>query len=112
MLFAGPGEYQPCEMFSTGHFELMIITIFGIIVALKNTMNKTKQEVKKIIKECTITMWILEVIMIAFKLSTGDVKNLNNYVPLYYCSLLLYAGMLSSFAKNKLNIPAYNNKLQ
>ena len=34
MLFAGPGEYQPCEMFSTGHFELMIITIFGILGAI------------------------------------------------------------------------------
>ena len=47
-------------------------------------------------------MWIFEVVMIAFKLSTGDPKNLNNYVPLYYCSLLLYAGALSSFATGEL----------
>ena len=47
-------------------------------------------------------MWTLEVIIITFKLCTGDVRNLNNYVPLYYCSLLLYAGLLSSFAKGKL----------
>ena len=62
----------------------------------------SKEEVEKIIKRCTIVMWILEVIMITFKISTGDAKNLNNYVPLYYCSLLLYAGLLSSFGKNKL----------
>lgn len=102
MLFAKPGEYEPCGMFTTGHFELIIITIFGIFIALKNTINKTKEEVKQIIKRCTIVMWILEVIMIVFKLSTGDIRNLNNYVPLYYCSLLLYAGLLSSFAKNRL----------
>ena len=100
--FARPGEYEPCGMFTIGHFELIIITIFGIVVALKNTIHKTKEEVKQIIKRCTIAMWILEVIKISFKLYTGDVRNLNNYVPLYYCSLLLYAGLLSSFAKNKL----------
>ncbi len=102
MIFARVGKYKPCGMFTTGHFELIIITILGIVIALKNTVNKTKEEVKEIIKKCTIIIWILEVIMIIYKLYMGDVKNLNNYVPLYYCSLLLYAGLLSSFAKNKL----------
>lgn len=102
MLFARPGKFEPCGMFTKGHFELILITVVWIIIALKNTMNKTKEEVGKIIKRCTIIMWILEIIMISFKISTGGIKNLNNYVPLYYCSLLLYAGLLSSFAKGKL----------
>lgn len=101
MFFAKAGEYEPCGIFTVKHFELIFITILGIIFALKNTVNKTKEEVKQIIKRCTIVMWILEVIMIIFKLCTGDVRNLNNYVPLYYCSLLLYAGLLSSFGKGK-----------
>ena len=102
MFFAKPGEYEPCGIFTMQHFELIIITVLGIIFALKNTVNKTKDEVTQIIRKCTIIMWILEIIMIAFKLCTGDVRNLNNYVPLYYCSLLLYAGLLSSFGKGKL----------
>lgn len=102
MFFAKPGEYEPCGIFTVQHFELIIITILGIIFALKNTVHKTKEEVKQIIKRCTIVMWILEVIMITFKLCTGDVRNFNNYVPLYYCSLLLYAGLLSSFGKGKI----------
>ena len=101
-LFARPGEYEPCGIFSWGHLALIIVTIIGLKVALKKTVHKTKAEVKEIIKNCTIVMWIFEVLMIAFKLSTGDPKNLNNYVPLYYCSLLLYAGLLSSFAKGEL----------
>lgn len=101
MFFAKAGEYEPCGIFTVQHFELIFITILEIIFALKNTVNKTKEEVKQIIKRCTIVMWILEVIMIIFKLCTGDVRNLNNYVPLYYCSLLLYAGLLSSFGKGK-----------
>ena len=102
MLFSKPGEYEACGMFTEGHIKLLIITIIGIIVALKKTTNKTKEEVKKIIKTCTIAMCFLEVITIIFKLLTGDPKNLNNYVPLYYCSLLLYAGLFSSYAKGEL----------
>lgn len=102
MLFAKVGECEPCGIFSKSHILLIIATVLGIIVALKKTAKKTKEEVAKIIKKCTVVMWIFEVIIIMFKLYTGDVRNVNNYVPLYYCSLLLYAGALSSFAKGKL----------
>lgn len=102
MLFANPGEYEPCGVFTADHFKLVIVTIIGIVIALKKTVNKTKEEVKKIIKRCTVVMWIFEAIIISFKLRTGDIRNVNNYVPLYFCSMLLYAGLLSSFAKDKL----------
>ena len=102
MLFANPGEYEPCGMFTADHFKLIIITIIGIIISLKKTANKTKDEVKVIIKRCTKIVWIFQAIIVAFKLKTGDIRNINNYVPLYYCSLLLYAGALASFAKGKL----------
>ena len=102
MLFANPGKYEPCGLFTIDHFKLIIITILGIIIALKKTVNKSKEERKQIIKKCTIIIWIWEAIIIAFKLKTGGIRNINNYVPLYYCSLLLYAGALASFAKGKL----------
>ena len=54
MLFSKPGEYEACGMFTKGHITLLLLTIIGIIVALKNTANKTKKEVKQIIKRCTI----------------------------------------------------------
>ena len=102
MFFSKPGEYEPCGIFTLGHLKLIILTAICITMALKNTVTKSENEIKNIIKKCTITMWIFEAIIIAFKLSTGDIRNVNNYVPLYYCSLLLYAGLLSSFGKNKL----------
>ena len=101
-IFARQGEYEPCGIFTKGHLTLFFATILGIKIALKNTVNKTHKEVKDIIKKCTIAMWIFEIIIIAFKLCTWDPKDLNNYVPLYYCSLLLYAGLISSYAKNSL----------
>lgn len=102
MLFAKPGIYEPCGLFTLGHFILIIVTIIGIIIALKKTVNKSKEEIRQIIKRCSILVWILEVIKISFKIATGVIRNVNNYVPLYYCSLLLYAGGLASFAKGML----------
>ena len=100
MFLSRPGEYEPCGIFTAQHFILIIITLIGIGIALKYTINK--KEVRKIIKNCTISIWILEFIIIAFKISINGTNNLNEYIPLYYCSLLLYGGLLSSFGKGKI----------
>ena len=99
MFFAKSGVYKPCNIFSIGHLVLAIITITTVIIALKKTLKKNVQE---IIKKCTIYVWIFEVIIIIFKISENGIQNVNRYIPLYYCSLLLYAGILSSFGKGKL----------
>lgn len=102
MFFSNSGEYEPCGMFTIGHISLIIITLILIHIALDKTKNKDKEEVRKIIKKLTIIMWILEIFKICFTISKEGTKNLNTYLPLYYCSLLLYAGLLSSFAEGKL----------
>lgn len=102
MFFAKPGEYEACGIFTKKHFVLLIITVILIVIALKKTAHKSKEEVHKIIKKLTIILLVLEVIKIAFVLQFQKLKDVNTYVPLYYCSLLLYAGALSSFAKGKL----------
>ena len=100
MFFAKPGEYEACGIFTFQHFILIAITLLGVIIALKYTLNK--KEVKKVIRNCTIFVWICEIIIIAFKIYATGTQDLNQYVPLYYCSLLLYSGLLSSFGKGKL----------
>ena len=97
MFLAKPGKYEQCGIFTIEHFALIITTIIAVLIALKHTINKN--QTKQIIKKCTIFVWICEVIIIAFKIAINGTKNLNEYVPLYYCSLLLYSGGLSSFAK-------------
>lgn len=102
MFFARPNEYESCGIFTTKHFILIILTIVAISVALKKTVHKSKEEVHKIIKKLTIIIWILEFVRIGFNLYIGNVHNVNEYMPLYYCSLLLYAGLMSSFGKGKI----------
>lgn len=100
MFFAKAGIYEPCGIFTVQHFVLMAITIIGIIIALKYTVNR--KDVQTIIKKCTIFVCVCEIIIITFKVINDGISNINNYVPLYYCSLLIYAGLLSSFGNAKL----------
>lgn len=101
MFFAKPGRYKECGMFTLGHFIILSITLLGVWVGLKSTKRMEKNNVHKIIKRSTVIIWILEIVMIIFKISICGVKNLNSYVPLYYCGTLLYAGILSSFTNGK-----------
>lgn len=101
-MFSSLGKYAPCGIFTKGHFALIGLTILGISVALKYSINKSKEEIYKIIKRITIVMCILEVIKIIYSMSVNSLHDVNTYLPLYYCSMLLYAGLLSSFGKGKL----------
>ena len=102
MFFAKPGEYEPCGMYTWGHYLLLTITIIAIILGLHYSKKCNKEQVKKIIMRSTIILWIVEIIKIIFNLSVGLVNEPNHYVPLYYCSIILYAGIFSSFCKGVL----------
>lgn len=101
-LFSNAGVYEPCGIFTRGHLSLVIITTTCIFIALKYSNMKSKEEVHKTIKLVTIAMWILEVIKIVYNVIKNSIHAVNTYMPLYYCSMLLYAGLLSSFGKDKL----------
>lgn len=101
-MFSKAGMYEACGIFKTGHFILIGITLIAIIIALKLTSKKDKEQVHKIIKCLTVPICILEIIKIIFNITVNSVKNINTYVPLYYCSMLIYAGLFSSFGKGML----------
>ena len=102
IFFSKPGEYKPCGMYSIGHIVLLVITFICIAIAIHFTKKFNKDNVKKTIKISTIILWVLEVIKIIFNIAIGNIKNPNNYIPLYYCSLILYAGIFSGYCKGKL----------
>lgn len=101
-MFSKIGKYKPCGIFTKGHFILIGITIGTIMYALKHSMQKSKEEVYQIIRRITVIMCILEVVRIIYSISQNSLYEVNTYLPLYYCSMLLYAGLLSSFGKGKL----------
>ncbi len=102
MLFRSAEEVTPCGMFSIEHFIMLAITAFCIAIALKYTKNMEKENVRKLIQKCTIILWILEIIKIIFNIINYGINEVNKYVPLYFCSLILYAGIFSGFCKGVL----------
>lgn len=102
MLFRSASEVKPCGMFSMQHLILLVITTACIITAIERTKNMEKDRVKKVIQETTIILWILEIIKIIFNIINYGVTAVNKYIPLYFCSLILYAGIFSGFCKGML----------
>ena len=99
MFFSKPGEYEANGLFNISHFTLLFITLFVIAISLFFTYKYSKVQVRNIIKFSTIMLWVLEIIKIIFNLCVGNSLNINTYIPLYYCSLVLYAGIFSGFCK-------------
>ncbi len=102
MLFKSANEVTPCGMFSIEHFILLAITTICVAIALKFTKNMEKENVKKLIRKTTIFLWILEIIKIIFNIKNYGFNEVNKYVPLYFCSLILYAGIFSGYCKGTL----------
>lgn len=102
MFFAKPGEYEACGLFGVEHLILFCLTVAVITISVKYIKIDGKEDIRKIIGRATIVIWILEIIKIVFNLKIGNKGNINTYVPLYYCSILLYAGILSSVCKGKM----------
>ena len=102
MFFSKPDIFPACGLYNLKHLISVIILIFLIVVGIKKIKINKKEDITKIIKTFTIIVWILEIIKIIFNLFIGNIYNVNTYVPLYYCSILLYAGILSGFTKGKL----------
>lgn len=102
MLFAKEGKYEACGLFGVEHLILCCMTILGIILCVKYIKVEKKEDIKRIIRKATIIVWILEIIKIIYNFVMGNKDNINTYLPLYYCSILLYAGILSSLGKGKI----------
>jgi len=99
MFFSKAGVYEAAGLYSIGHFVLFIITIIGVIIALNLTKTKKHEEIRKIIQIIAIFLWVLEIIKILFNIAIGNERNPNTFIPLYYCSIILYATMFSGFSE-------------
>lgn len=99
-MFSIRGVKEGCGLFGIEHFILITITLIIICILLYFTKNFNHNQVKKVLKISCILLWILEVLKIIFVLQFTPLTSVNEYIPLYFCSMLLYATLLSNL-KNK-----------
>ena len=94
--FADEGLYPAAGVPSAGYFILISTTFFCIITALNHTLQLSYEKIRRIIRWIVGVLWTLELIKIRYRFCYGNGENLNTWVPLYYCSITLFAGLLSA----------------
>ena len=100
--FSHSGEYVSYRMFSFEHILLLLFAVAVILFLLHRNRKCSKDGVTATIKRCTIFLWCMESVKIIFTLLQNGADNLNTYIPLYYCSLPLYCGFGSVYAKGRI----------
>ncbi len=100
--FSKAGELPAAGLYSLSHFLMLLFSALGTTAALICTAKAAKAYSRRIVRILTLLLWILEIAKILFNLQTGQAQNPNSWIPLYYCSLVLYAGLLSSLCRGRL----------
>lgn len=97
--FAKSGNLAAYELYSQTHFFMAVLCIVVIAAALYITARCKKLNVIKITRFCACLLWILEIVKIVFNLAIGNADQPNAYIPLYFCSIPLYASVMSGWGQ-------------
>lgn len=89
-MFSAPGTYPAVGLFSRTHIIAMIICFILIGVAVVFTRKMIKPTFLKFLKILTIIVSCLELFKIIWSLANGQTR-VNNWVPLYFCSIFIYS---------------------
>lgn len=99
MFFCPPYAVEPCGLYSAGHLALFLATALAIAAGLYAARNWSEGRVRTVIRTVTAVLWLLEIGKMLFVLLVTGSRNPNDFIPLYYCSLILFAGLLSSLSR-------------
>ena len=96
-IFFSPPNIYPCAgLFTVWHGALLAVTVALVAVGLTLSRGMGEGAVRRTVRVLTVVLWVLEVAKILFVLFVVQTRNPNEFVPLYYCSIILYAGLFSS----------------
>ena len=87
-------------LFSWSHLIYTTVSIALIAGILILTRNKSNDQIKKYIKIISIAVTVLEILKIVWNLTLRTTVEVNDYVPLYFCSFFIYVSLVFAFVKN------------
>ena len=99
MFFAKKDVYSAEGLFTIGHALLFVITLAFVFLFLKKNSKKTAEEIKKSLRINAIVIVILELLKNIFVLYQDINSSPNEYMPLYYCSIFIFAIIFSGYGK-------------
>ncbi len=97
-MFSRPNSETACGMFTVPHIISLIVCIGLIIVALYSSRKFNEKKVLLVTRIIAIVFTLWEISKIVFKFIIGDTAP-DHYVPLYFCSLFIYATVFCGFFK-------------
>lgn len=95
--FSNEGIGEVKGLFSTDHLIYVILSILLLITLLVLTRKMTKEKTTLMIRIIAIVITILEIIKIVWNLTARADARVEDYMPLYFCSLFIYALLGFSF---------------
>lgn len=101
MLFAPRDAYEACGMFTTGHMIMLFMSFALLVLLVLISKKMTKSAFHIIIRILAVLVVILELIKIGFNFSLGYTW-LDAWFPISFCSIFIYALVLSGFTKGRL----------
>lgn len=96
------GIGQTKGLFSIDHLIFTVLAILTVALLLIFTHKMTNEKIEKMTKILFFAVTILEILKIIWNVTLRSDKSPNNWVPLYFCSLFIYALGMVSFGKGKI----------
>lgn len=100
--FCKENEYEPVGMFSVGHIVTLIIFLLIVTFCAYKCRKIGKDKAIFLTKIIAIVVTVLEIIKITIAFINGEGDKLDHWVPLYFCSMFIYAAWLAGYAKGKI----------
>ena len=100
-MFSVKGTYPAVGLFCLAHIISIIMCLVFIMLTVFLTRKMSKSNYFKMLKIFAIVLTFLESVKIIFTWYEGCFKLLDFWLPLYFCSLFIYAMLMSGFGKGK-----------
>lgn len=92
-------EYEPVGMFSIGHITILILFLLLVAFCVYKCRNLSSKKINLMTKIIAIVVTVLEIIKIIIAHLNGEGHQLDHWVPLYFCSMFIYATWMAGFGK-------------
>lgn len=97
---------EPSGIFSIEHLIFLGICLMLIFIALILTKNLNPKKIDKIVLILAIFVTLLEIAKITWNYQVARRRTVT-LIPLYYCSIFIYASLMAGFGKGRIKEAGY-----
>lgn len=101
-MFSRPNSETACGMFTLPHIISLIICLLLVALAIYLSRKFDEKKIKLTTKIMAYVFTVWEISKIIFKFAIGDIKSLDHWIPLYFCSLFIVALWLCAYGKGRI----------